>query len=768
MARTARKARSMDDRESTGTRPPDTTDRAGSRSKRYAVPKWAHGPFWLRGQRHLDRSADMFRQEAERGRLALWSPCVFICGISIYFMLPSEPVPAALVGAALLFLGIAIRSYRAGRAPLATTIVALLFCGLTVAKLETDRALSPRIDKPLTANIVGILDKIEPARRRRVRLTVMPESIDGIEARRLPRLIRISAFPGKVDLQPGDRISVLARLRPPSGPVMPGGFDFSFPAYFEGRGAGGYAIGRIVPLQRDVARQSFVQELSDRISRVRKSVGDRIRESLPDASGTVARALIVGERQAIPEPLVADLRQAGLAHILAISGLHMMLLAGTVIWVARAAFALSPSLALNYPIRKWAGVIGLVAGFLYLLLSGASVATERAFIMVGVAIAAMFIDRPALTLRSLMVAAFIVAALFPHSVMGPSFQMSFLAVAALIGLAEWTANRGPSSAPEKGFGAKALQAFKLYFVGIGLTSLLAGAATAPLAAYHFHTIAPLSLLGNILAMPIVGTLIMPFGFLGCLLIPFGLDWPAFLVMGYGIDLVFSIAHFVAGLSDGAELTGRISFLTPVLCAAGILWLAIWQTSLRWAGVAVFAVGISVSPWVENPDILINEAGTAVLVRQPGAAISVQRGKNTAFEARMWLRAHADARSPRDPTLNEGFECDLDGCVYRLGAGDGTGPPVENTPAGPLIAIARTQRALLEDCQRADILVSQFDAPANCPHPQQVFDRRRLQHSGAISIRLGEARTMSIRTSAMANPRPWHDPNAFIVSTAADR
>lgn len=758
----------MADHDGTGTRPPVKTGAVGSRPKRRSLPDWARGSVWLRGQRHFDQLADLLRQEADRGRLALWSPCIFLCGISAYFVLPREPVLAALLVAAFLFLVIAIRTHRSGRASLLTTAIALVFCGLSVAKLEADRVLSHRLENPLTANVVGILDRIEPAKRRRVRLTIRPEEIDGVDAARLPRLIRVSAFAGATDLQPGDRVSVLARLRPPSGPVMPGGYDFSFPAYFEGRGAAGYAIGKVELVQRRAARHSLVQELSDRISRVRLAVGDRIRDSLPNASGTIARALIVGERQAIPAPLVEDLRQAGLAHILAISGLHMMLLAGTMIWVARAALALAPPLALNYPIRKWAGAIGLATGFLYLLLSGASVATERAFIMVGVAIVAMFIDRPALTLRSLMVAAFIVATLFPHSVMGPSFQMSFLAVTALIGLAEWMANRRPSRPRENGYGAKVFYTFKLYFVGIALTSLLAGAATAPLAAYHFHTMAPLSLLGNILAMPIVGTLIMPFGFLGCLLIPFGLDMPAFLVMGYGIDLVVAIAHFVAGLSDGAEYTGRINLLTPVLCAAGILWLAIWQTSLRWAGVVLFVAGLASAPWVERPDILINQAGTAILVRPGTAPIAILRGKGTAFEARLWLRAHADTRSPRDKTLREGFDCDREGCTYRFTEPLDTAPNGEDHRAGMIIAIAHTRQALLEDCHQADILISGFDAPVNCPRPLQIFDRQSLEKSGSVSIHLDENRTLSIRTSTAAIPRPWNDPNAFLSAAKSDQ
>lgn len=758
----------MADHDRTGTRPDVRSESTRLRSKRPLLPEWTRGPAWFRGQRHYEKLADLFRLEAERGRLVLWSPCIFLCGISLYFILPREPVLVALLTAALVFLVIAIRTHRKGRTPFTAAAIALVFCGLSVAKLETDRVLSPRIESPLTANIVGILDRIEPAKRRRVRLTIMPEKIDGVDVETLPRLIRISAFPGGADLQPGDRISVLARLRPPSGPVMPGGFDFSFPAYFEGRGAGGYAIGKIQLVQRRAVRHSVARDLADRIARVRSFVGDRISENLPNASGTIARALIVGERQAIPEPLVTDLRQAGLAHILAISGLHMMLLAGSMIWVARAALALSPQLALNYPIRKWAGAIGLATGFLYLLLSGASVATERAFIMVGVAIVAMFIDRPALTLRSLMVAAFIVATLFPHSVMGPSFQMSFLAVAALIGLAEWMASRVSSGPPGNGYAAKAFYAFKLYFVGIALTSLLAGAATAPLAAYHFHTIAPLSLLGNILAMPIVGTLIMPFGFLGCLLIPFGLDMPAFQVMGYGIDLVISIAHFVAGLSDGAEFTGRISLLTPLLCAIGILWLAIWQTNLRWAGAALFIAGVAAAPWVERPDVLINQSGTAVLVNPENPPIAILRGRGTAFEARLWLRAHADARSPRDPTLQDGFRCDQEGCTYKLARPLEPSQRDENTGDDMIIAIARTRQALLEDCHRADILVSNYDAPANCPRPLQIFDRRRLEKSGSISVHLDKYGSLSIRTTKPEFPRPWNDPNAFSSARTSGR
>ena len=194
------------------------------------------------------------------------------------------------------------------------------------------------------------------------------------------------------------------------------------------------------------------------------------------------------------------LRRSGLAHILAISGLHMALVAGAVFWSVRAVLALFPAIALSRPIRKWAAVAALISGAFYLVLSGAGIATQRAFIMIAIVFIAIIAERPAVTLRSVALAAIVVMAVAPETVVGPSFQMSFAAVVALVATYEWHVKRDRHVARSDGFSRSAMRVVMLYFGGLLMTSLIAGLATAPFAAFHFNRVAPLGLVANLAAM----------------------------------------------------------------------------------------------------------------------------------------------------------------------------------------------------------------------------------------------------------------------------
>lgn len=714
--------------------------------------------------------ADAFERENEQGRVALWAPVAFLCGIAVYFMLPREPLFGALAALAAGFAAARLVLARRGRPTLAVTALAVFATGLCAAKLETDRMLAPRLETAVTAEVTGVVERVEPAQRKRSRLTIRPESISGVDPGLIPRRIRISALDPERAVRAGDRISFRGRLSPPPGPALPGGYDFAFAAYFDERGAGGYAFGRVDVLAPAPGTPSLTDRLALAVERLRGALGQRIAETLEGPREAVARALIVGEREAIPDPVVDDLRLSGLAHILAISGLHMVLLTASVFWSLRALLALSPKLALDYPIKKWASAAAFVAAFFYLLTSGASVATERAFVMVGVALLAILVDRPALTLRTLALAAFAVAALHPHAVLGPSFQMSFVAVTALIGLSEWLSERmRPGTRHPGSWLSRRLGSVWLYVAGLAATSLIAGAATTPIAAFHFHTMAPLGLLGNLAAMPIVGFVIMPAGFLACLLAPLGLDPPLFWLMGWGIDQVLAIATIVAQLSEGMGNVGRIPVVTPLLAAFGILWLAIWQYRWRWAGLGFIAAGIALAPLADRPAVLINEEGTAVLTADPGAAPTLVRDRGAAFETGIWLKSYGDARSVRDQDLAAGFSCDSQGCVRRLARQPGSaGDSVAGNAGGPLVvALARDPDALLEDCYAADIVVSRFPAPDYCPNPREIFDRSRLAATGAVALYRNPDGALRVQTARSPIARPWHAPNRFIARASPE-
>jgi len=228
------------------------------------------------------------------------------------------------------------------------------------------------------------------------------------------------------------------------------------------------------------------------------------------------------------------------------------------------------------------------------------VATQRSFIMIGVVLMGVLFDRPALTMRTLTIAALVVLLFAPESIVHPSFQMSFAATLALIAGYERGAIKLRGRA-DSSLGARAALWGVNEIVGLTIASLLAGLATTPYAAFHFQ---PYGVLANLLAMPIVSAWVMPMGILGILTMPLGLDAEFWRQMGYGIEWMNAVGVWVASL-PGAY--GRVSLFGtgPLLLAtAGLLIIGLLKTPLRWSG-AVTVLGAAI--WAASaprPDVLI--------------------------------------------------------------------------------------------------------------------------------------------------------------------
>jgi competence protein ComEC len=416
-------------------------------------------------------------------------------------------------------------------------------------------------------------------------------SVD-IPAERMPPRLRVT-LTERYGLPPlGTRIAFNARLMPVGGPVVPGGYDAHRAAFFDSIGGSGFVLGRWTeeagppPTSADLA-----------IARVRAAIVERIMAAEPGEAGAVAAALLVGERSGLSEATNESLRISGLAHILSISGLHMMLVAGSVFFVVRALLALSPRMTLTLPIRKFSAIAALAAVSLYLTLSGGGAATVRSYVMAVIMFAAILVDRPAISMRNLAIAAFIVLAFEPEGVTEPGFQMSFAAVAALIaGWEFWRDRRALRLADDDGLpGLRFVRVAWRAVAGVAITTLIAGSATAPFAAYHFERVATYSLLGNLLAAPLISAIIMPFGLLSLVAMPLGLEALPLTVMARGIDILLAISAWVASL-PGAEVTAPpIAPASLVLIAGGMLWLCLWRRSWRLLGAPAIAAGLVLIP-----------------------------------------------------------------------------------------------------------------------------------------------------------------------------
>lgn len=579
-------------------------------------------------------SADLFGVlDRQRGHLMPWCAVAFGIGVALYFSLRWEPqafhaqvlLVSGTVVLALCFLD-----------PLATLRPILIAGGLGIlgflsADWRAERVSAPVLEYRMYGPVAGRVVKVDRSASDKVRLTLDQVQSTKLAPKKTPRRVRVSLHGEQqfIRVKPGDFVMTTAHLSPPPGPAEPGGFDFQRHAWFERLGAVGYSR---VPVLRfkPADKSSWLIKLQ----RFRVSLASSIRTRVGGSEGPFAAAILTGDRSTIPKEALDDLRASNLAHLLAISGLHMGLLTGVVFAGVRYLLALLPGLAVRLPTKKVAAVVALAAGFFYLGLSGANVATQRAFIMVAVMLTAVCLDRRALTLRAVAFAALIVLIIRPESIYGPGFQMSFAATTALVagfrvwrdfGLGQWI--------------PKVLRPI----VGVVLSSFLAGIATAPFAAAHFNMFAQYGLLANLLSVPVMGLAVMPGAVIAGLMAPIGLEEPGVWIMRTGLAWILGVAHWVSDL-DGAVIRVATpgAWAIPCVSFAG-LFLCLWQGPLRCiAAVPLVAVFLAwnVTP---RPDFLISDTGGLFgVATAQGRALNKPKGDG--FAAGIWLENDGDTAS----------------------------------------------------------------------------------------------------------------------------
>jgi competence protein ComEC len=676
--------------------------------------------------------------EVAPGRLMPWMPIAFGFGVVLYFTAEREPAPwAALALAAVC----AIMAFLARARPIAFPLllgVATATAGFAVVTFKATQIAHPILQHTAWNIALSGFVEVQEERERTDRIVVRVHRIEG-RLNEAPARVRLSVRKGTAP-PVGTFIEVKARLNPPLRPLRPGGYDFSRDLYFQRIGATGFAQGAIKIVQAPAPPGLWLRYATV-LAHIRDAIDARIRTAIPGDVGSIASALITGKRDAISAPVNDAMYISGLGHVLSISGYHMALVAGVVFFTVRALLALVPLLAMRHAIKKWAALAALIAAAFYLLLSGSEVATQRSFIMTGILLIGVMVDRSALTLRNLALAALGVMLVAPEAVVHPSFQMSFAATLALIAAYE----RGipwMTAGADTPLGARVALWGGREIVALIVVSLAAGTATLPYVGYHFHRLGPYGVLANLLAMPVISILVMPAGLLALVALPFGFDAPLWRLMGVGIEWMIWVAQFVAGLPGAVGRVSAFGTGPLLLCTAGLVVLCLLRSPLRWSGAATIVVAALWAARTPVPDVYVAERGDLVAVRGANGRLSVMRGTNSdAFPLREWLSADADVRTAKDPSLREGAVCDPIGCVMRLA--DGT-----------IVALALAAEAFEEDCRRAALVVSQRTAP-DCA--ARVIDRTVWPRSGATALYRTAKGWETVSAHPAGYDRPWSRP-----------
>ncbi len=680
--------------------------------------------------------------EREQDRWFLWAPVLLGCGIAAYFALTFEPAPLATAGAITLAAIVRWRWREGSMAAIAGGAIFAIVLGFALAQARAHFVAAPVIAIDRSAHVVtGWIELVEPREERGERLTIRVYAIAGLGTEQLPTRIRARTLTAAGSLKAGDAVRVRAMLSPPAAPSLPGGYDFSRQAWFLGLGGVGYTLSQPervtihAPMPWDLrARAAF--------NRLRQAIARRVMAILPDERGAIAVALITGERGGISTATNAAYRDSGLIHILSISGLHMAIMAGAMFFTARFLLALIPAIALRYDIRKWAAVAGAIGALGYLAISGASPPAVRSFLMVLIMFIAILLDRPALALRNVALAALAMLIVMPESLIDVGFQMSFAAVVALVAGYEAWRDRGDQGQSPRASGL--WRAPLLFLSGIIASTLLASFAVAPFGIYHFHQSQQYAMLANLLAVPAVNLLIMPAALATLLALPLGLEAVPIHLMGLGISFMSAVATWVAALPGSVIRVGAIPTASFALIVMGGAWLLLWRTRLRTWGLAVIAAGLAFAPFAPKPDILLSRSGTLVAARGEDGRLSALAGRSDQFDLGRWLERDGDGRPPAavaDTTQSTSvFRCDADGCVANV--------------KGRRLAVPRHASALRDDCARAAILVLRHARPKECAPAALVIDTNALRHQGAHAIRLRGAEITVTTVADLHGQRLW--------------
>lgn len=590
-------------------------------------------------------------------RWFLWSPVAFGAGCAVYLGADREPgwaLGLCLAIALVVAAGASRRIARHRGLVILLTLCAFAACGFVTGKVRTAIVAGPIAPSLGVVTVTGWIVDVASPGVSGARVIIAPTAISGLSPDEIPRRIRLTLR--GAPSPPGSAIRLRALVNPPPPPASPGAYDFARNAWFDG--IGGVGVG--------LTEQSFIRldppdwrlRMRMAINTARWRLAERIATKMSDGAAGLGAAMVTGHEAWVTTETEDTLRDAGLAHIVSISGLHMAIVGGFAFFLARTVVAATPWLALRVSGKKVAAAFGIMAVVIYLVVSGAPPAAERAAITACVAFGAILADRRAISLHALALAALAVLIWQPEAVGEAGFQMSFAATAALVAMAEqWPKRAHEINTP---WPIRLVQNAFLWLRISLAVSLVAGLATGPFAIQHFNRVSFYGLPANLLTEPLSAFVIMPFLALGAVFETVGTGGVFLAVASLGIDLMNTAAAWFAGLPHAAFLVSSAPAVALPVAFVGILWLCLIRGWLRLIGLPA-ALAISLCPRPEPPLLWIAPDGAAAAIRSGDHAVLMRPGTKL-FAAELWARRHGLALPEDGVAAQAGvFACTSQGC-----------------------------------------------------------------------------------------------------------
>lgn len=575
----------------------------------------------------------------ERSRWIPWVPVLFGIGIGVFFALPMEPSLWWGLGLAetLIFLALIFRRRPEILAVLGiVSIAALGFISVQLRAAWLNKV--PFVSGEQKMYLKGQIIARDTNSTGKIRLTL--DDISDFDDNKLPGPYKITLLVKKAPATEGQCVEMIAKIMPPFPTAMVGGYQFDRKTFFDGIKATGYSVSRAIPIDC-VNSTPWTEKVNLKIEQIRDKIVHRIDTVLPPDEAAVTAAIVAGERGGMSRELINNYRDSGLAHFLSISGLHMSMLAGMMFFLVRFVSSLVPPVIARYDTKKFSAVFAILMSAVYLVISGAAVPTQRAFIMTFIVLLGVLCSRQAISMLTISWAAMLVLLISPEALIGPSFQMSFAAVIVLIAFYERYA--GSLHRFLNGGGSKNVSLLSragriifAYIAGILISDFVASMATLPFSIYHFNRIAVYTTLGNLLAGPVIGLVIMPFVLLSLLLMPLGMEELPLKIVGWGIHLVNDVTAWVASLPHAGLPVLAMPLWGLAAIVLGALWLCIWQQKWRlWGWVGILAGCLSLLA-ARVPDVMVDESGKTVAVKDTRGELVVLPSRGKTFVKNIWL------------------------------------------------------------------------------------------------------------------------------------
>jgi competence protein ComEC len=682
---------------------------------------------------------------AQTLRWRMWAPVAFGAGCAVYFALKTEPPAWPLLLVAVIAAGLWLGARRLALGRVWTLPLLMLACfalGLAVAKLRTDAVAAPIAPAMAEPTVVeGWVVDVDSPGSAGPRVIIAPVRIRGLTPEQTP--VRLRATVRGHAPAPGEAVRLFAILNPPPAPASPGAYDFGRNAFFQSLGGVAFSLGETRPAY--LSPPPWRVRAAMAVNGMRFDLARRIVARLGERTGGIAAAMTTGQEAWLNPDDVDVMRDSGLAHILSISGLHMAVVGGFAFFLVRLLVAASPWLALRVSGKKVAAVAGLAAVGTYLIVSGAPPPAERAAITASIAFLAILLDRQAITMHALAVAAFVVLLLQPEAIVTPGFQMSFAATAALVALVEaWPGRPKEISTP---LPILVVQRAGAWLGAAVLASLVAGAATGPFAMQHFNRTAMYGLAANLASAPVSDFLIMPMLALGALLEPLGLGAPFLWLAGQGIGLMLAVGEWTAGLPGAVRTVASAPDIALPISFMGVLFCCLWRGPLRWLGLPL-AAAVMLWPRGPAPDVWIGDGGTNAAWIQAGQTVVMRPGVRQ-FAVDVWSRRRGVSPVERPA---EGWTCTRFSCAPEA--------PSAGSLAlwwGKKAPSAEQVDALCRSAPVVSVRAPMTALPASCKG-RLVLDGVDYARGGAVELwRDGSAsagRWRAVWSADVRGDRPW--------------